>query len=201
MFIRLFSPIGWCSLQVEEVGHNIFDSIVGVIHHNPLGDSNERHHQMAFNFSECHTVFTARFVPGTVNWCKSGQSTITLGGLCACKTVINCTQVGYLILLLCNPGNKVVIIQWRIMIFVKSLRTRGCFNLSSITTKWLSSIHVIKISVQSSLAFCYDFPGEVPPTTDWSGELVAPCLGLLLLRYTSESGEGLHASFHLKKGR
>jgi hypothetical protein len=40
----------------------------------------------------------------------------------------------------------------------------------------------------------------VPLTTELAGELVAPCLGLLLLRSTSESGEELGASFHLKKG-
>jgi len=50
------------------------------------------------------------------------------------------------------------------------------------------------------MAFCYRFPGQVPPTTDSAGELVALRLGLLLLRTTSESGEGSCASFHQKKG-
>jgi len=55
--------------------------------------------------------------------------------------------------------------------------------------------------MRSSLAFCYRFPGEVPPTTEWAGQLVAPHSGLLLLRSTGESGEGLRASFRLKTGR
>jgi len=58
-----------------------------------------------------------------------------------------------------------------------------------------------KRSIRSSLAVWYWFPGEVPPTTDWAGELVAPRLGLLLLRSTSESGEGSRASLRLKKAR
>jgi hypothetical protein len=60
---------------------------------------------------------------------------------------------------------------------------------------------MIKRSIRSSLAFWYQFPGEVPPTTDRAGELVAPRLGLLLLGSTSESGEGLRALFRPKKGR
>ena len=54
--------------------------------------------------------------------------------------------------------------------------------------------------IWSSLAFWYWFPGEVPLTTEWAGELVAPRVGLLLLRSISESGEGSRASFRPKLG-
>jgi len=59
---------------------------------------------------------------------------------------------------------------------------------------------VIQTSIWSSLTFWYWFPGEVPPATDCAGELVAPRVGLLVRRSTSESGEGSRASFGQQKG-
>ena len=81
---------------------------------------------------------------------------------------------------------------------MKTLRTRGLFNFSAITTRLSFSIHLIKQWTRSYLAFWYWFPGEVPLTTKWVGELIAWHLVLLLLRYPSESGKGSHASMSLK---
>jgi len=90
---------------------------------------------------------------------------------------------------------------WRVLEFcVKFLRTQDLFNYSTISSRWPSPIHWIKGSIRSSLAFCFRIPGEVPPTPDWTGELVAPLLGLLLLILMGESDKGSHASFRPKMG-
>jgi len=83
--------------------------------------------------------------------------------------------------------------------FLMSLRTQGLFNSPVSSTRWLFSIYVIKSSIQSSLAFWYQFPGEEPPTPEWAGELVAPYLGLLVLRSTSESGKEIEHMIQSQK--
>jgi hypothetical protein len=50
--------------------------------------------------------------------------------------------------------------------FVKSIRTQRLSNLSTISTRRPSSIHMIKVSMWSSLAFWYRFPDQVPLTKD-----------------------------------
>ena len=60
---------------------------------------------------------------------------------------------------------------------------------------------MIQWLIWSDLAFWDPSQGEVPPTTDWAAELVASCLGLLLLRSTSECGEASRALFSPKKCR
>ena len=134
VFLLLFYPNGRCSFQVDGVGLDIFDFIVGVVHDDCLIEGDKCHHQKTYNFGEGQTVVPARFVQWTVKQCKCGQWTITLNGRCACQTGVNSPQVfasSYCQVIQAASWSK----HWGALgFFGKSLSTQGLFNSSTIST-------------------------------------------------------------------